>query len=224
MYAAIIIVFIIVIFAFVVPKLNEKNKREDYTEVFSENSSAKANSVIHACQSMAVLSTKFINSVHDVIDKEFIVDDSIIKLDLNIVALFWVRFKCTLGCNDASAVKAITRAIITYFSLEAEKQFGIKQEKFIEVADNRLPVFDEIYMKSTDPRDFVKTLLTELGILLAHDIVNEGYKPFSLSSPTPIIGIGQQSMIDLSVAEFIENYDDAVNIHISTVRKNYYMD
>lgn len=223
-FLTVIIVFIIVLFCFVVPKLNEKDKRQNYAECFSENNSTKTKDVIHACQSMAILSTKFVNPVYEVINKEFRIDDNIIKLDLNIVALFWARLRCTLGCNDETAVKAITRAIITYFSFEAEKQFNIKQEKFIEVADNRLPVFDKIYMTSTDSKDFLTSMLTELGILLAHDIVNNGYEPFTLSSPMPIIGLDKQSLIDLSITEFISNYDEAINSHILSVRKVYRMD
>lgn len=233
----VILIIIGVCIGVIIKKLKDKNNRKDYVEQFSSDTSDTSNkyseqnvnrksntdTIIQSCKEIARLSVQFIGPVYEVIDEEFVIDKKIIKLDLHLVALFWARLNCTLGCKDENIARAITRAIITHFAFEAEK-FGVNQETFIDVADNRLPVFDEIYIKSTNEKNFIETMLTELGILIAYDIVNEGYESFSLSSPMPILGLEKQALIDMSVAEFIKNYAAAINKHIFTIRKMYNLD
>ena len=204
-------------FAFIFIIAQFVGKDEHYDSCFSSNDY----NINEYYKSLTHTTTDCITSAIKAISSEIKINKKIVKADLYAFSFFYVRLICIQGCRDKDIANELTTDMLKAFTEETKYTIPMDFATFISILNNRISVFEELYMIADDREKIVDSLLDEMGILLAHDVLYGKYVPFSLTLPMPVLNFEYQFTLDLTIKAFFVKYVGQIDNLISKIRKTY---
>ena len=124
-------------------------------------------------------------------------------------ALFFAEFCLSALCirgslGDVEEEKILSRMYAEDILKIAQTKYSLPRDTLKKMYTNRIGFYSKIYLADEDKENIFKKLVEEFEYIVKTDYIDNEYKPFSASSPLPILGFEQEYYGRAEVYSFFE--------------------
>lgn len=153
-------------------------------------------------------------------EESIISSSDITCCDTILFSCFVIRAMCLNSAVTHSLAVEFSKKFVSEIVDKTLETYSSLEPFFDQMFENRMSFYDRIVEKNQDSENILKVLADEFEIILKSDLINNGYKDFSETSPLPILGIFKDFEYSTQIKTVFGNLPELVSPYLEQVQ-NY---
>lgn len=131
---------------------------------------------------------------------EYLNKNKVTVADTVFYSAFVVRAFVLSSASRGSAVDQFDRGFLSQIQRQIAEIVPLSVAQ--PLYDNRSEFYDRVMRKHSNLGDGIGAVTTEFEFVIKSDIINDGFQPFSESSPLPVLGFTDDKMCELEINRY----------------------
>lgn len=131
---------------------------------------------------------------------EYLNKNKVTVADTVFYSAFVVRAFVLSSASRGSAVDQFDRGFLSQIQCQIAEIVPLSVAQ--PLYDNRSEFYDRVMRKHSNLGDGIGAVTTEFEFVIKSDIINDGFQPFSESSPLPVLGFTDDKMCELEINRY----------------------